>query len=400
MSRRIRTGIDIGTGEIKVVIAEELIRDGKKIPKIVGTGIAETRGVERGYITQPEETAESIRVALAIAEKTAGEKIRNAYFSAGGIGLSGVSASGSLPIARADLEITEKYIEQVLEIAESNIPNQLVLNRRIINSIPLEYKIDGKPVWGRAEGLKAQKLEVKALFITALEHHLQDTIKTAELSGLEVVDLVATPIAASFVTLMKKQKKVGSALLDIGAETTSFIIFENDTPISLEVFPVGGADITNDIALGLKISIEEAESAKVSGLSRVAFSKKKLDEIVQNRLKYIFELVNEHLKKIERDGLLPAGVILTGGGAGLADVREIAQSCLGLPVSIAELHFGPHDKGKVRENIWSTSCGLSIVGFNTDNEQTLIGTADTKSLLRGIRKISRGFSGLVSRFLP
>lgn len=400
MARRIRAGIDIGSSQVKAVIAEELFETGRRTPKIIGTGVAESHGVERGFIRDPLEVSHCVRQALAMAEKTSGEKIRSAYFSTGGVGLSSVTANGSLSISRADLEITERDIEQVLEIAEENVPNSATINRKIINSIPLEYKIDGKPVWGRVDGLRAQKLEVKVLFLTALEHHLQDTIKTAELAGLEVIDLVATPVAASFVTLSKRQKKAGCALIDLGAETMSLIVFENDTPVSLEIFPVGGADITNDIALGLKISLEEAENVKMESFSRVAFSRKKLDEIISSRLTSIFELVDEHLKKIGRDALLPAGVILTGGSAGLSQIKDVAQDNLRLPSQVAELHFGPHDKGKVKENIWSAACGLSIVGFNADNEQTLVGEKGAENLVQEIKKISRKFSGIASRFLP
>src|SRR5581483_3913899 len=138
--------------------------------------------------------------------------------------------------------------------------------------------------WGSPAGLRATKLEVKALFITCLEHHLADLIKTVEDAGIEVIDVVAAPVAASFVTISKKQRRVGCLLVDIGAETTSVIAFENNNPISLEVFPLGGADITNDIALGLKISLEDAENIKLGGLARVNYSKKKLDDIIYARL--------------------------------------------------------------------------------------------------------------------
>src|SRR3989344_4960 len=159
MARQIAAGIDIGTFQIKVIVAEEIAdSDGRRIPKIIGAGTAETRGVERGYITDPIETAKSIQSALNKAEKMAGERVKRAYFSTGGVGLSSITANGSVIIARADLAVVDKDLETALGTAESNIPSLALLNRKIINSIPLEYKIDGKPVWGRVEGLKAQKL--------------------------------------------------------------------------------------------------------------------------------------------------------------------------------------------------------------------------------------------------
>ena len=400
MARPIAAGIDIGTYQIKAVIAEEVIENGRAVPRIIGAATAESKGVEHGYIIDPNETASSIRHALNKAEKMAGEKVKRAYFSTGGVGLSGITSSGSIIISRADLEIVDRDLELALETAESNITSSLLQNRKIINSIPLEYKVDGKPVWGRAEGLKGQKLEIKALFLTAMDHHLQDVIKTAELAGIETIDLVASPVAASFVTLSKRQKKAGCLLVDIGAETLSMVVFENDNITSLEVFPIGGRDMTNDIALGLKVPLEEAETIKLGGLTRTSYSRKKLDEIISARLSDWFELVENHLKKIGRDALLPAGIILTGGGAGTNQIKDFAQEYLKLPSQVAEIHFSSSDKGRVKNHIWATACGLSIIGFNADNEQTLVGEKGSETILHILKRSMRKLMGLISRFLP
>lgn len=400
MARPIAAGIDIGTSHIKVVIAEEVIKGGRATPQIIGTATAESRGMERGYITDPREAAQSIRQALNKAEKMAGEKVRRAYCSAGGVGLQSLTANGSVIITRADLEITDRDLELALETAESNLSATSLLNRKIINSIPLEYKVDGKPVWGRVEGLKGQKLEVKALFLTAMEHHLQDTIKTVELAGVEVIDLVASPVAASFVTLSKKQKKAGCLLVDIGAETLSVIVFENDNLLSLEVFPVGSADLTNDIALGLKIPLEEAEVVKLGGLSRTTYSHKKLGDIVSACFSDWFGLIDGHLKKIGRDSLLPAGIIMTGGGAGQDKIREFAEEYLKLPSQVAEIRFSASDKGRVKDHVWAVACGLSIIGFNADNEQTLVGEKRGQTIFYNLKSIFRKLGEIISRFLP
>src|SRR3989344_3970680 len=257
MTRHIVVGIDIGSSLIRVVIAEGLIENGHLVPKIIGTGSSESRGVHRGYIADSAEAARSVEVAIRRAEKTAGIKVKRAYVSFGGIGLGSVVTNGSVIISRADLEITDRDISLALEAAETAIPRAISINKRIINTVPIEYKIDGQVVWGQALGLKAGKLEVKALFITCQEHHLADLISTVEMVGIEVIDVVASPVALSFATLSKKQKRAGCLLVDIGAETLSMIVFENNNLISLEVFPIGGNDITNDIALGLKISPAE-----------------------------------------------------------------------------------------------------------------------------------------------
>ncbi|MEX2013311.1 MAG: cell division protein FtsA [Parcubacteria group bacterium] len=400
MARQIVVGIDIGTSQIKVVIAEGLLEHGHVVPRVIGTGFNESRGVYRGYIANPSEAARSIEVAVRRAEKIAGIKVKRAYVSFGGIGLGSIVANGSVIISRADLEITDRDISLALEAAEAAIPPATSINKRIINIVPIEYKIDGKPVWGQVLGLKAQKLEVKALFITCLEHHLADLISTVEKAGIEVVDVVASPVASSFVTLSKKQKRVGCLLVDIGAETLSIVVFENNNLISLEVFPVGGNDITNDIALGLKVSPEDAESIKLGFERRImTYPRKKLEDIVKARLNDCFELVETHLKLIGRNALLPAGVIIAGGGAATTDIKSIAENSLKLPSQVAEVYFGHTAEGKISDRTWAVACGLSIFGFNTDDEPGTIGIRGgtvRESGRRWWKKLLR----MISQFLP
>jgi cell division protein FtsA len=400
MARHIAAGIDIGTYSVKVVIAEEFVDGDKVVHKILGRGSSESRGVRQGYISNPVEAAEAVLAATAQAEKQANTKIKRAFVSIGGVGLSGVISTANILISHADLEITERDKEEALKAAEASIPGVLTQNRKIINTIPLEYKIDGKPVLGRAEGLRAQKLEVKALFITCLEHHLEDLIRTVESAGIEVVDVVAAPIAASFVTLNKKQKKAGCLLANFGAETLSIVVFENGIPVSMEVFPIGSTDITHDIALGLKIPLEEAENIKVGALARVSFSKKKLDDIIKSRLKDAFDHVDAHLKKINRHALLPAGVVFTGGGSGLQHLVDEATDELVLPACVAEVHYGTEPTKGQKESIWSVAYGLTIVGFNAEDEQGSVGIKPIDKIRRTSKQSFRVITDWISRFLP
>ena len=406
MARQIVVGIDIGTSQIKVVIAEGFLEHGHTVPRIIGTGSNESRGLFRGYIANAAEASRSIEVAVERAEKIAGIKVRRAYVSFGGVGLSSVVASGSVVISRADLEITERDISLALEAAEAAIPPTTSINRRIINTVPIEYKIDGKTVWGQALGLKAVKLEIKTLFITCLEHHLTDLISTVEKAGIEVIDVVASPVALSCVTLSKKQKRVGCLLADIGAETLSIVVFENNNLISLEVFPIGGNDITNDIALGLKISPEEAERAKLDSGRRMAYSRKKLEEIAKARLDDYFELIETHLKSIGRNALLPAGIIIAGGGAATPDIKSVAENSLKLPSQVAEVYFGPPARagnateGKVKDLTWAVACGLAIVGFNTDDVERSLGIRNGSLITESSKRWGRVVSRWISQFLP
>jgi len=152
-------------------------------------------------------------------------------------------------------------------------------------------------VLGKPQGMRGTKLEVESLFITTFEQHLNDLVTAIENTGIAVEDIMASSLAASFVMLTKAQKRAGCVLANIGAETVSIVVFENSTPISIKVFPLGSNDITNDIALGLKIPLEEAEKIKRGGMSSANYSKRKLDEIIAARLTDIFELIQAHLKR-------------------------------------------------------------------------------------------------------
>jgi len=369
MKKIITAGIDIGSSQVKVVITEFVKNEGQRMPHIIGTGIAESKGLRHGYLINSADVTRSVRQAIAQAEKMADVVVERAYIAVGGVGLSSVVRSGTAIVSRADSEITTLDIEKAQESAEESIPEAESLNKRIIHTIPLEYKIDERPILGDPLGMKGVKIEIKALFITAIEKHLQDLIDATEEAGIEVIDVTAAPIAASFITLSKAQKIAGCVLANIGAETLSIVVYENNIPISLEVFPIGSIDITNDIALGLKISLEEAEEIKRHGIGSTLYPRKKLEEIITARLSDMFELVDNHLAKIGRRGLLPAGIVLTGGGSGITTAEDLAKSVLQLPSKIAALTFN-ETPGNVKDAFWSVAYGLCVLGLTDDGRRS------------------------------
>lgn len=393
MSRNIITGIDIGTYYVKVVIVNAREKNDKGLPKLIGVGNVESKGLKHGYVTNVRDVADSVRKAVAAAEERAGVKVKKAFVSVGGIGLSSITVSSFIMTTRADAEITELDLERLHEQSEKDIPRPSIANRRIIYDIPLQFKIDGNLSLGSPIGMKGNKIELKSLFITCLEHHVTDLISAVNEAGIEVDDIMASPIAASFVTLSKTQKNAGCVLANIGAETVSIAVFENNIPTSLEVFPIGSSDITNDIALGLKVPLEEAEQIKIGAITGSSYPRKKLDEIIAARLSDIFELIEIHLKKIGRNGLLPAGIILTGGGSSLSSVDLIAKTALKLPSRIGTIQM-LDTKQSSKDATWAVAYGLCIWGIHTEEGPEI--DASVQFIKQSWKAVSRWFK----QFLP
>ncbi len=396
MARNIVTGIDVGTSAIRIVVSEypaniSKVAGNTPAPFVLAAVKKESRGLRRGYVISFDELTETLGEAFREAEKMAKIKIKKAFLGVGGITLGSNLAEGSIVVSRADLEITELDIKRAITTSEANLKDSS--NKQIIHTVPLQFKLDGKRVLGRPIGLKGGVLEVKTLFISSLEQHLNDLVAAVEEAGVEVEDVIASPIAASFVGLSKLQKAAGCLLLNIGAETVSLVIFEEGIPISLEIFPIGSSDITNDIALGLKISLEEADALKI-GARDAYTSRKKLDEIIEARLSDIFELIERHLRKIGRSALLPAGLVITGGGASTSQLADLAKEYLHLPAKVVpEITIPTGENKKINiDSSWSVAYGLCVLGFNTEVGES-IG-------IRLARETKNSFIGWIRQLLP
>ncbi len=391
---KVVTGIDIGTYHVKVVIAE-LAEDPRQPPRVLGSGYAESRGLKQGYVVSIEEAARSIAAAVAQASRAARVPIKRAYVSLGGVGVDEAFARGEVVVERGDSEITDRDIPRAIAASEKALAPSATLNRKIIHTIPLRFFVDGVPVMGGSPiGMKGTRISVETLFITCIERHVRDLVEAVERAGVEVEDLVASPVAASFVATSKMQKRVGCVLVNIGAETVSMVIFEDSKPISLKIFPVGSADVTNDLALGLRISPEDAEQLKQGGVLAAPISKKKVDDITNRRLVEIFKLIEAQLKRLGKSELLPAGILLTGGGSSLHSATDIAKLVLKLPSRIATFSDSTATKMQLSDGMWSVAYGLTVWGFTSGEgiEQLHSGSfGDIKEIIRGTFKYLKKF---------
>lgn len=383
-------GIDIGTHTTRVVV---LGKDKEGLaPTVLATGSSQTSGMRLGYITNTDNVAKSLKEAISQAEKTLGSRIRRAFVSIGGINLGSVVSTGSVVVSRADQEITQLDITKALADSEENLD---ILNKKIIHIIPIAYKLDGKEIHGRPEGMKGIKLEVKTLFITCLKQNIEDLITACALADIEVEDIIASPIASSTILLNTKQKAAGCALVDIGAETVAVALFENNILISMQVLPIGSMDITKDVALGFKIALEEAESIKLGSVIGGDYPKKKVDEIIEARLSDIFELIENHLKRQKRNELLPAGIIFTGGGSHINKIEELARASLRLPARVGPSDGSINAKYKIRDASWYTAFGLALYSLDGSGNSAI-----SHSIGDNMKQVKGFFKSILSQLLP
>ncbi len=404
MSSNIIVGLDIGTSTIRTVICQPSTTGHS--PEVLAYSDTPAFGLRHGYITNHQDAVKSIRRSIKSAEKMFGKNttVKKVFLGAGGIGLSSFLSTGAVMITRADSEITQQDLEAAVAQAREQLPLQYIQNRRILHESPVDFFIDGQQVHGHPVGLKGVRLEAKILFVTLLEPHIQGLIEVVEDAGYEIIDVVAAPLAASFVSLTKAERIAGCLLVNIGSETLSIIVYADDKPISLEVFQIGGNDITNDIALGLQVSLEDAELIKKDhdkGENH-GFSKKRLDDIVSSRLTDMLDLVEAHLKRIGKSGMLPAGIIITGGGSRIATVDDVARAYLKLPSKIAKLTCIPDDKNcsenniKIKDATWAVSYGLCMYGSFADDDSSITMHKVPELLSALYKTIVRN----IKRFLP
>jgi len=355
-------GFDIGTHTARAVVTK-LSSAENEFPEIIAVAQAESKGLRSGYITNPQGTKETLQSLISQLKEQGNLDVRRANISIGGISLNSSIASGDVVVSRADGIISQNDIDKAISEAHNKLD---LVNREILHTIPVSYKIDSKEVLGRPLGMRGSKLEVKVFFVICLAQHLFDLIDLFSDLGIEIQNIVASPIAASCVALTETQKQNGVMLANIGAETVSAIVYEHGVPLSLHVFPIGGSDFTKDIALGLKIGVEEAELVKI-GKNQGLHSERKLNEIIEARLRDIFELLEKYLKKINRDALLPAGIVITGGGSHISQIESLARNSLRLPCKVGIPEHLLQMKPRLRDVSWVVAYGLTLYKEENSN---------------------------------
>lgn len=346
---KIISAIDVGSSKIRVITAS--LTNEKNLPlSIVGYGIADCFGIKKGNIIDMEDLVNSIEQALIECEKMSGYPVKDVLVSVNGEHLKSDYNRGI--VAVNNIEIKQSDIDRAIDNS-MHLPHYT--NREIIRVIPLDYIIDDHTSVKDPLGMIGKRLEVSSHIISGMSNNIHNLQKAISSTNVHMVEMIPAPIAAAESILQKRQKELGVAIIDIGASTTSVVVYEEGLPIYTAYIPIAGDKITSDIAIGLRTSIDTAEKLKkefgsclikevnkrdmisLSQLSKLDthdVSKHTLTQIIEARLYEILIEVKNLLRSIEKDGMLPAGIILTGGNAKIPGVVDMTKDILSLPAQI------------------------------------------------------------------
>lgn len=371
-------GVDIGTSSVRVVQAKHNPETGSF--SIIGASEAASFGMRRGVIVDIEEAVSAISSGLEKVERMTGVPVASANVSVGGNHISSLQSHGVIAVSRADGEISENDIVRCIDASQAiSIPT----NKEVLHVFPKTFTLDGQTGIRDPLGMSGIRLEVDTIIVQAGLPFVKNLTRAVMQAGLEIEDLVLAPCAAAESVLKKRQKDLGVCLVDLGAGTTGLAVYEEGDLLHTAVLPIGSSHITNDIAIGLRCSIETAEKVKLQfghcepkavdknreiDLSRLDKTEEQATtlgyvvEIIEARLEEIFGYVANELKKIQRDGKLPAGIVLTGGGANLPGVVEFSKKHLRLPSSLGRPENVNTIIDRVNDPSFATAAGLVMWG--------------------------------------
>jgi len=397
-------GLDIGTSKVCVVVGE---LNGEGELEIIGLGTAPSKGMKKGSVIAIDSTVEAIDAALEEAELMAGCALNEAYVNISGNHVQGINSQGV--VALKDREVKKTDIQRVLDGARA-IP--LTHDRDILHLIPQHYQIDDQDSILKPLGMSGVRLEAKAHLVTASKTSIQNINKCVTQSGLTFPAIILDAIASSEAILNEDEKELGVALVDIGAGTTDIAIFESGSLVHTAVLPIGGDQITNDIAIGMRTPTPDAERIKikygcaksnairheetlqvpgVAGRRPKKLSRTLLAEIIEPRVEEILQMIRKEIRSSGYEDLLASGLVLTGGTTQLDGLCEFAEEITGLPVKRGM----PQGVGGlidlVRSPVYGTSIGLIQYAIK-QNQRPLLRSAVPQQWVRHLKRLKGWFA--------
>ncbi len=409
-------GIDLGTFSFRCVLAKHDLSK-ESDPAIIGAVSVPAAGMRRGVVVDLDEATSALSQALEKLDRMTGLQVTSALACVGGQHLACMSSKGVIAVSKADGEVSEADIVRVVDAAQAvSIP----ANREVLHVIPKSFTLDGQDGIKDPLGMNGVRLEVDTNIVHASSPMVKNHQRVITQAGVKIQEFVASPLASAQAVLTSRQKELGVVVVDIGAGTTSLCVYEENTLLHTAVIPIGGLHLTNDLAIGLRASIDTAERVKILfGSANVDMPDRhiqvdlsKIDEqektvvpkgevldILHARLEEIFDRIDKELRAIGKQGQLPAGVVLVGGTSNLPGIVDYAKKRLRLPAQLGELHGLMTIIDQVNDPAFASVCGLVLWSEDAGSPENSGGISGrAKALLESpsVLKLKRW----VQSFLP
>ncbi|HEX5450806.1 MAG TPA: cell division protein FtsA [Candidatus Limnocylindrales bacterium] len=376
--------LDVGTSKVVALIGEKT-HDGSL--NILGKGAPVSAGLKKGVVINIDQTVSSIRAAIEQAERLSGYHLQSAFVSVGGSHVESQNTKGAVAVSGPRKEVSQEDVIRATEVAQAvSIPS----NRQVLHVLHRSFVVDGQEGVDDPIGMSAVRLEVETHIVHAGATAVQNLSKCVQQAAVRIEQLVAGPLAAAEAVVSDNERQLGVAVVDVGAGTTGLALFLDGAPFHTSVLPIGGNNVTNDLAIGLKTSLQVAEDLKIrhgtadlasvqpeelvtvdtlaEGQARTV-QRAELASIVEARMRELFEKLGEEIEAAGHGGVLPAGVVLTGGGAQLAGAAELGREVLEMPVRVA----APIGVGGLTDHLltpaFSTAIGLLRWGARSIDEE-------------------------------
>ncbi len=407
------TGLDIGSTAIRLVVGQQPKGDEKL--KIIGAVEGSAQGISKGVVVSVEDAVSSVSAVIEKAERMIGQPVEHAWVGISGSHIIAQESRGVVAVSKTDGEIRQEDVERVIEAARAVVTPP---NYEILHVIPKNFTVDSQIGIKDPIGMTGIRLEVETQIVQGLTSQIKNITKSIYRTGLDIDDLVLSILATSESVLTNRQKELGVVIINLGGSTTSLAVFEEGDVLHTAVLPIGSEYITNDIAIGQRISIDTAEKIKiregsclpknfkkhdevkyteVGGTEEGTFSRKKVAEIEEARVEEIFYNIDKELKKIGKSGMLPAGAVLTGRGAKLDGVVEVAKRSLRLPASLGYPQELISNLDKVSDLSFTTAVGLVLWGSQLQQKG---GRLHLPIIGSSIENGITGIRNLIKKILP
>jgi len=434
MSRpQIIAGIDIGSSKIATVIASSLPEEDEEKIRVLGITSVPSKGIRKGQIVNIEETTESLLSSVEAAERMAGYNLNRASVAISGPNIASCNSRGVVAVAEPENEITKEDIKRVIEAAQAL---SMPASREIIHVIPRYFTADGQEGIKDPVGMSGVRLEVETHIISGSSTAIKNLTRSVAEIGIEAQNLVVSGLAAAESVLTETEKELGVVLVDIGGGVTDIVVYVEGSPFYTTVLPIGAKNVTNDLAIGLRLSLEAAEKIKMAlsekpkkkSEDEEGEDKEKKDEdeieladlgimeetktisrktliegIIKPRLNEIFTMVGLEIKKSGATGLTPSGIVLCGGGAQTVGVVESAKRILAMPVRVGKPQGLTGLVDEIEAPEYAVASGLVL--YRSREETTSPSLFPLGKIGKSLQKIpGKGVAGkfidLIKSFLP